>query len=179
MDNERRGEQSLPSGAGEQCWWPAPLDSKRDDDDDGEVTAEVGELKLERSREDWDVDYRAVEIRKTRTSAVPGPWGPTAWAWESGRLWNVMPGVMQWRTGSAVETRERPCGRLAESARPISVLNCPVKLVIKVLAFRLQGLLRKLIDEDQTSFVHLRCIANNFIYALDWFNVASLGKRKL
>jgi hypothetical protein len=39
--------------------------------------------------------------------------------------------------------------------------------VTKVLALRLQGLLPKLIDEDQTGFVRSRCIADNFIYTVD------------
>jgi hypothetical protein len=39
---------------------------------------------------------------------------------------------------------------------PISLLNCPVKLVTKVLALRMQSMLPKLIDEGQTGFVCLR-----------------------
>jgi hypothetical protein len=65
-----------------------------------------------------------------------------------------------------------------EAYRPISLLNCLVKLVTKVLALRLQGLLPKLIDEDQTGFVHSRCIADNFIYAVDLVQCCKLRKKK-
>jgi hypothetical protein len=53
-----------------------------------------------------------------------------------------------------------------DAYRPISLLNCPVKLVTKVLALRLQDQIQNLIDDDQTGFVHNRCIADNFVYAL-------------
>jgi hypothetical protein len=51
--------------------------------------------------------------------------------------------------------------------RPISLLNLPVKLITKVLAIGLQSTLHKLIDNDQMCFVQTRCIADNFIYAVD------------
>jgi hypothetical protein len=39
--------------------------------------------------------------------------------------------------------------------------------VFTALAIRVQEEIPKLNDDDQTSFVHSRCIADNFIYALD------------
>jgi hypothetical protein len=65
-----------------------------------------------------------------------------------------------------------------DAYRPISLLNCPVKLITKVLVLRLQGLLPRLIDEDQTGFVQSRCIADNFIYALDLVQCYKLRKKK-
>jgi hypothetical protein len=40
-----------------------------------------------------------------------------------------------------------------DAYRPISLLNCPIKLVTKVLALMLHEELHKLIDNDQTGFV--------------------------
>jgi hypothetical protein len=65
-----------------------------------------------------------------------------------------------------------------DAYRPISLLNCMVKLITKVLAARLQNHLPKLIDEDQTGFVKSRCIANNFIYALNLVQWCKIRKKK-
>jgi hypothetical protein len=50
--------------------------------------------------------------------------------------------------------------------------------VIKALALKLQGLLPKLIDEDQTGFVRSRCIVDNFIYDVDLVQCCKLRKKK-
>jgi hypothetical protein len=65
-----------------------------------------------------------------------------------------------------------------DAYHPISLLNCLVKLVSKVLALRLQNYLPKLIDDDQTSFVKSRCIADNFIYGLDLVQCCKIRKKK-
>jgi retron-type reverse transcriptase len=65
-----------------------------------------------------------------------------------------------------------------DAYRPISLLNCSVKLVTKVLALRLQAELQNLVDDDQTGFVRTRCIADNFIYALDLVQACKQRKKK-
>ena len=57
--------------------------------------------------------------------------------------------------------------RSADSFRPISLQNCPMKLFSKVLVNRLKPAILSIIDPDQTGFVHGRSIAENFIYAAD------------
>lgn len=62
--------------------------------------------------------------------------------------------------------------------RPISLLNCLVKWITKVLAARLQKEIMKLVDDDQSGFVKTRCIADNFIYATDLIQTCKQKKKK-
>lgn len=62
--------------------------------------------------------------------------------------------------------------------RPISLLNCLVKWITKVLAARLQLEITKLVDVDQSGFVKTRCIADNFMYAMDLVQTCRRRKRK-
>lgn len=57
--------------------------------------------------------------------------------------------------------------RTADAFRPISLQNCPTKLFSKVLVNRLRPAIPRIIDPDQTGFVHGRSIAENFVYAAD------------
>jgi hypothetical protein len=57
--------------------------------------------------------------------------------------------------------------RTADAFRPISLQNCPMKLLTKALANRLKSAIPNLVDPDQTDFVHGRSIAENFVYAAD------------
>jgi hypothetical protein len=63
--------------------------------------------------------------------------------------------------------------------RPISLLNCSIKLITKTLALRLQGKLQALIDLDQTSCVHSRSISDSFIYALELVQTCRPRKKKM
>lgn len=71
-----------------------------------------------------------------------------------------------------------------DSYRPISLLNCPVKFITKVLATRLQQQIKHLVDQDQTSFVRKRCIADiiaallTSLYAADIIQCCRQRKRK-
>jgi hypothetical protein len=47
--------------------------------------------------------------------------------------------------------------------RPISLLNCPYKVVAKILATRLKELLPRLVQPQQTGFVHGRHIQDNIL----------------
>lgn len=62
---------------------------------------------------------------------------------------------------------KKEVARTPEAFRPISLQNCPVKCVSKVLTNRLQPFIPLLVDGDQTSFIRGRNIAENFAYATD------------
>jgi hypothetical protein len=49
--------------------------------------------------------------------------------------------------------------------RPISLQNCPIKIITKILTTRLQRLIHQLVDMDQTGFIKGRSISENFVYA--------------
>ena len=51
--------------------------------------------------------------------------------------------------------------------RPISLQNCPVKILTKILTTRLQHQIQALVDTDQTGFIRGRSISENFIYATE------------
>jgi hypothetical protein len=62
--------------------------------------------------------------------------------------------------------------------RPISLLNCLIKLITKALALILQGYLTSLIDLDQSGFIQSRCISDSFIYALEVIQTYKIRKKK-
>jgi hypothetical protein len=64
-----------------------------------------------------------------------------------------------------IKKKEESC--TPNTCRLISLLNWLVKLITKVLAFRLQDKLHALIDLDQSGFVRSRNISDSFIYALE------------
>jgi hypothetical protein len=68
-------------------------------------------------------------------------------------------------TSTLIKKKEDSCTPNAYS--PISLLNCSVKLITKVLAFRLQDRLHAPVDQDQSGFVQSRNISDSFIYALE------------
>ena len=51
--------------------------------------------------------------------------------------------------------------------RPISLQNCPIKVLTKILTTRLQQQIHTLVDVDQTGFIRGRSISENFIYATE------------
>lgn len=51
--------------------------------------------------------------------------------------------------------------------RPVSLQNCPVKILMKILTTRLQQQIPKLIDAGQTWFIKGRSISENFVYATE------------
>lgn len=55
----------------------------------------------------------------------------------------------------------------ADSFRPISLQNCPMKLFSKVLTNRLRPSIPTIVNPDQTGFIHSRSISKNFVYAAD------------
>jgi hypothetical protein len=75
-----------------------------------------------------------------------------------------------------IKKKEGSC--TSDAYHPISLRNCLVKLITKILAITLQNILPRLIDVDQTGFVRSRCIADNFIYALDLVQCCKIRKKK-
>lgn len=55
----------------------------------------------------------------------------------------------------------------ADAYRPISLQNCPIKAVAKVLTNRLKPIIPLLVHGNQTGFIPGRSIAENFIFAAD------------
>jgi hypothetical protein len=53
------------------------------------------------------------------------------------------------------------------SFRPVSLQNCPVKIITKILTTRLQKQIQKLVNIDQTGFIKGRSISENFVYAAE------------
>jgi hypothetical protein len=51
--------------------------------------------------------------------------------------------------------------------RPISLQNCVMKAITKVLTTRLQAAIQTLVDADQTGFLSGRRISENIVYAAD------------
>lgn len=56
---------------------------------------------------------------------------------------------------------------ITEGFRPISLQNCSVKIIAKVLANTFQKELHFLIDWHQTGFLRGRSISDNFIFATE------------
>jgi len=61
--------------------------------------------------------------------------------------------------------------------RPISLQNCSVKLIAKVLTARLQKVILKLIDGHQTGFLQGRSISESFVHTVEL--VQHCHKRKV
>ncbi|WVZ65394.1 hypothetical protein U9M48_014768 [Paspalum notatum var. saurae] len=62
---------------------------------------------------------------------------------------------------------KQPGASTPHAFRPISLQNCPVKIITKVLTTRLQRQIGNLIDMDQTGFMKGRSISENFVYATE------------
>ena len=63
-----------------------------------------------------------------------------------------------------------------DAFRPISLQNCPVKAVAKVITSRLKPLIPLLVHGNQTGFISGRNIAENFVFAADL--ISSCHSRK-
>ena len=55
----------------------------------------------------------------------------------------------------------------ADGFRPISLQNCIMKLVTRILTSRLQPFVERLVAFEQSGFVKGRNITDNFLYAAD------------
>jgi hypothetical protein len=60
--------------------------------------------------------------------------------------------------------------------RPISLQNCIMKAITKVLTTRLQAAIHSLVDADQTGFLSGRRISENIVYAADLVRCCHLKK---
>lgn len=60
-----------------------------------------------------------------------------------------------------------PATTTPSSFKPVSLQNCPMKVLTKALTARLQAQIQKLVDIDQTGFLKGRSISENFVYATE------------
>jgi hypothetical protein len=54
-----------------------------------------------------------------------------------------------------------------DAFRPISLQNCSIKIIAKILTQRLQRMIAKLIDGHQTGFMQGRSISESFVHAVE------------
>jgi hypothetical protein len=57
-----------------------------------------------------------------------------------------------------------------DAFRPISLQNCHIKAIAKVLTNQLKPYIPLLIHADQSGFISGRCISKNFVYAAELLN---------
>jgi len=62
---------------------------------------------------------------------------------------------------------KKPDAVTVDAFRPISLQNCSVKLIAKVLTVRLQKVISMLIDGHQTGFLQGRSISESFVHAVE------------
>lgn len=62
---------------------------------------------------------------------------------------------------------KKPGATEANAFRPISLQNCCIKILTKILTTRLQSQISRLVDIDQTGFIRGRSITENFVYAME------------
>jgi hypothetical protein len=62
---------------------------------------------------------------------------------------------------------KKPGATEANAFLPISLQNCCIKILTKILTTRLQSQISRLVDIDQTGFIRGRSITENFVYAME------------
>ena len=119
-------------------------------------------------------------VRSMNVNSAPGPDGlGPAWyaaAWADTKT-AVMELQSSFHNGTADLNRinrahivlllKKECACQPKDFRPISLQNCPVKIITKVLTTRLQRFIQHLVDVDQTGFIKGRSISENFVYATE------------
>jgi hypothetical protein len=129
-------------------------------------------------------------VRSMNPNSAPGPdglgpaWYKTAWAHVKG---DVMALLSSFHDGNAELDRINRAHIVLlpklqgachpKDFRPISLQNCPVKIITKILTTRLQRSIQLLVDVDQTGFIKGRSISENFVYATEL--VQHCHRRKL
>lgn len=120
----------------------------------------------------------AVKSMNSNSAPAPDGIGPSFYkaAWRT--VWgDIMAFLDAFHSGQADTQRVNrahivlipkcPGATTPSAFRPVSLQNCPVKILIKVLTARLQAQIQQLIDIDQTGFLKGRSISENFVYATE------------
>lgn len=63
--------------------------------------------------------------------------------------------------------------------RPISLLNCSIKLITKLLANRLQTIILQLVHQNQYGFIRTRTIQDCIAWSFEYLHLCTIQRRKL
>ena len=119
-------------------------------------------------------------VKSMNVNSAPGPdgFGP-AWyssAWSSikddiiaflSSFYNYTADLHRINRAHIVLLPKCPGASSPKDFRPVSLQNCPVKIITKILTTRMQRHIQKFIDIDQTGFIRGRSISENFVYATE------------
>jgi hypothetical protein len=117
-------------------------------------------------------------VRGMNTNSAPGPYGigpafyDVAWPHVEEAVMEFLAGFhcgsieLEWINRAHIVLLPKHEGAtVPNSFRPVSLQNCPVKIITKILTTRLHRQITNLINPDQTGFLKGRLISENFIYA--------------